>query len=104
MQQQLTKISIPDGIDFADLKLTRDADGHVSFDWTPITRICEASGVAPELFRDGPEDNVAGLIVTWYRHHIDAGGTPDATAEDLLSEVRIEDAAGQGFSLQPGRA
>lgn len=104
MQQQATKIAIPDGLDFSQLQLARAHDGSVSFDWSPIEAICRESSIDIAIFQDGPEDNVAGLIVTWYRAHIAAGGSPDATADDLLAEVAAEDRAGMAASLPPGRA
>jgi len=97
-------MEIPEDVDFADLKLARDSDGAVSFDWSPVERICAVSGVPIELLRDGPEDNVSNLIVRWYAAHKKAGGAPDPVGEDLLAEVRAEDAAGQHFSLPPGTA
>lgn len=100
----LTPITIPDGIAFHALKLARDPDGHVSFAWPPIEAICAASGLDMALFRDGPEDNVAGLIIAWYQQHLAHGGAPDPVAEDLLAEVRAEDRLGGGLSHQPGRA
>ena len=104
MQQQMARVAIPDGVDFADLRLARDPDGSVSFDWGIIERICAASGLPVEMLREGPEDNVAGLIVQWYMAHRRAGGAPDPVAEDLLAEVRAEESAGQPFSHAPGRA
>lgn len=104
MQQQATKIAIPSGLDFSCLKLRRAADGSVTFDWAPIEAICRESGIDMAIFQDGPEDNVAGLIVAWYRAHVEAGGAPDATADDLLAEVAAEDRAGMAASLPPGRA
>ncbi|MCY1179238.1 hypothetical protein D9M71_312120 [compost metagenome] len=62
MQQQLAQITIPEGLEFADLHLAMDADGSVSFDWDVIERICAASGLPVELLKDGPEDNAAGLV------------------------------------------
>lgn len=104
MQQQLTRLAIPDDIDFAALHLARDADGAVSFDWAVIERICRANNVPIELLREGPEDNVAGLLIGWYSAQRAAGGAHDPVAEDLLAEVQAEDAAGQAFSYEPGRA
>jgi len=96
---------IPDGIHFADLKLARNQDtGAVSFDWAPIGRICEASNLPIDVLRNGPEDNVAGLIVSWYMAHRQAGGEADPVADDLIAEVLAEDQSGQSFSHQPGRA
>lgn len=67
----------------------------VSFDWEPIRRICAASGIEESLLTNGPEDNVAGIIAGWYAHHLANGGAPDPIAEQLLTEVRAEDAAPQ---------
>lgn len=104
MQQQLTRLAIPDDIDFAALHLARDADGAVSFDWAVIERICRANNLPVELLREGPEDNIGALLIGWYSAHRNAGGAPDPVAEDLLAEVIAEDAAGQAFSYEPGRA
>ena len=41
------------------------------------------------------EDELADLINQWYRVHLAAGGAPDLVQEDLIGEVRAEDAAGQ---------
>lgn len=104
MQQQLTRLEIPEGVAFSDLRMARDPDGHVSFDWGVIERICAASSMPVELLREGPEDNVAGLIIGWYCAHRERGGAADPVADDLLAEVRAEDAAGQPYSHAPGRA
>ncbi len=98
------KISIPDAVDFADLKLARDAGGHVRFDWEPINAICAASQIDPIVFTDTHEGNVAGLIVHWYEAHLAQGGRKDPVADDLIAEARLEDEHGGGFSLEPGRA
>lgn len=104
MQQQLARVAIPEGLDFSDLHLTREADGSVSFDWGVIERICAASGLPVEILRDGPEDNVVSLILGWYEAHRQRGGAPDPVVEDLESERVAEDAAGQYASHAPGRA
>lgn len=104
MQQQMARISIPADLDFSALRLGRESDGGVSFDAGVIERICEASGVSSALFLDAQEDNVAGLIIRWYLAHRADGGDPDPVAEDLIAEVKAEDAAGQPYGLPPGRA
>ena len=104
MQQQMAKVAIPGDLDFSDLLLARDPDGSVSFDWAVIERICEASGLPVEMFRDAPEDNVSGLIVGWYQAHRQHGGESDPVAEDLIAEALAEDRAGQPVSHPPGRA
>jgi hypothetical protein len=104
MRQQMTQVAIPDDLEFSDLRLSREPDGSVSFDWRVIERICEASGLPVELLRDGPEDNVSGLIVGWYQEHRKRDGEPDPVAEDLIAEALAEEQAGQAASLPPGRA
>lgn len=104
MQQQLARVAIPEGLEFADLRLSREADGSVSFDWGVIERICAASGLPVEMLRDGPEDNVVGLIIGWYEAHRQRGGAPDPVVEDLEAERIAEDTAGQHISHAPGRA
>lgn len=104
MDKTLLQISIPEGLDFSALKLSRDAYGYVSFDWAPISAICAESGIDPAAFTDTDEDNVAGLIMAWYQAHIASGGDQDLVAEDLIIEARIEDEHGGGFSFPPGRA
>lgn len=104
MTQQMTRVTIPVGLDFAELRLARDQDGAVSFDWHAVERICQASGLPVELFREAPEDNVCGLIVGWYQAHRQQGGDPDPVAEDLVAETVAEEQAGQTVSHRPGRA
>lgn len=89
-------IRIPETIEFSALNLSRDIDGHVSFDWKPIDAICTASGINSAVFRDMPEDNVAGLIIQWYSIHLQHGGHRDAVADQLLAEVALEDATAIG--------
>lgn len=96
-------LQIPEGLDFADLKLAREPDGSVSFDWGVIERIAEASGIDAESITRIPEDFVAGLIAGWYNEHRARGGAPDPVQEDLMREVAYEDARGGGVSHEPGR-
>jgi len=93
--QQAVRITIPDNLDYADLKLSRDAvTGAVEFEWTPIERICEASDLDVALFRDSTEDNLSALLVAWYTEHLARGGAPDAVQEQILAEVEAEDTLG----------
>lgn len=104
IQKQLTQITIPEDVEFADLHLARDPDGALSFDWAPIERICQASGLPVELFSDGPEDNVCQLVTHWYHSHLANGGERDPVQDDLIAEALTEDASGQPYSYPPGRA
>ena len=88
---------------FAMLELARDSDGAVSFNTHIIADVCRGSGIDPEITL-GDEDNIAGLIVTWYMAHLNNGGERDPVADDLFSETLAEDLYGGGISHQPGRA
>lgn len=103
IRKKAVSLAIPEGVSFADLKLSRDADGFVSFDWQPIETICTANKMPVGLLRNN-EDNACGLIVKWYAAHLAAGGERDAVADDLIAETLAEDAAGQCVSHAPGRA
>ena len=102
---KITPISIPIGMKFSELRLERDPQtGDVSFDTAVIERIERESGLPAGFFMGQPEDAMAALITTWYSAHRAAGGAADPVAEDLLAEVRAEDAAGQPYSHKPGHA
>ena len=103
-QQIFVEITIPDDLTFSDLRLAREKNGNVSFDWEVIERICEASGLPVNLFCDELDENVTGLILSWYQVHIQSGGERDPVQDDLIAEVIAEEEAGQKFSLQPGQA
>lgn len=97
-----TLIAIPQGMTFADLRLARDPQtGDVSFDTVIIER---ESGLPAGFFMGQDEDAVGELIATWYDRHIAAGGARDAVADDLIAEIKAEDAAGQPYSHKPARA
>lgn len=100
----LQQINIPAELDFADLKLARDADGHLSFDASIVARIAAASGLRDDWVLGQPEDVLAEVLARWYRAHRAAGGAPDPVQEDLIAETRLEDARGGGLSYPPGRA
>jgi hypothetical protein len=105
MHKKTVAIVIPADVAFSDLKMARDSQtGDVAFDWSPLERICAASGVDISLLRDQPEDNVGGVLSTWYRQHLTAGGMRDPVMDDLIGEVELEDKHGSGHSHQPGRA
>ena len=95
MTEQTVRLVIPNGLAFADLHLARDlATGVVRYNWHPIEVICMASGIEIAVFRDTPEDNVAGLLVSWYGAHREQGGEEDPVAEELILEVAKEEAIG----------
>lgn len=98
------QIQIPEGLIFSALRLARNSNGMVSFDWAPIERICDLSGVDVAIFRDAPEDNLAALIDAWYREHLSRGGEKDPVQEDLIAEAIAENQLGGGLSHSPGRA
>ena len=100
----LRPVTIPAGLDFSDLRLSRLPDGAVEFSWQAIDRICQASGIPMETFTDSPEDTVAALITHWYHEHRQRGGAPDPVAEDLIAEMLAEDQYGGGQSYPPGSA
>jgi hypothetical protein len=99
------RVTIPEGVEFADLRLTLDSDnGRVRFRMEPIAAICKASDLDLAELVDGPVPLVVPLIAAWYRVHVSEGGAPDPVQEDLLEETRLESELGGGFSYAPGHA
>jgi hypothetical protein len=86
--------TIPPGVAFADLKLSESETGEMSFEWPPISRICEASGIDPVAFRANIEEELSGLVAQWYKHARAAGEPRHPFCEELLAEIAEEDADG----------
>jgi hypothetical protein len=107
MHEQPVRVCIPIGVSFADLQLARAADGSITLDIDVINRILTTNRVDPEPFQpehpDG-ETNTSHLLIGWYLVARAEGQPEDAVMEQLLAELEIENAAGQGFSLAPGHA
>lgn len=95
-------IHIPNGVTFADLELTREADGSLTFNLDVIEEIRVASGLPADAFND--EDDLASLIIGWYHAHLECGGARNEAADELIAEAEAEEAAGQPFSLPRGQA
>lgn len=97
--------TIPEGVSFADLQLSRDTqDGSVLFEMEPIRAICDASGLDIDEIVGGEEPTVCLLIAAWYEVHLQRGGERDPVQDDLLEEMRLEQEFGGGFSYPPGHA
>ncbi len=85
------EIRIPEDINFADLNLMRDpVTGDISFDWAPLERICEASGLDLAILDDESEDYVSELIIEWYAVHLARGGAPDPVQDALIAEAALD--------------
>jgi hypothetical protein len=98
-------VTIPDGVEFADLHLARDVNnGLVRFNMAPIEAICEASTLDLAEIVEGPQLLVGLLIAAWYTAHISEGGAPDPVQEDLMEEAQLEIEHGGGFTYPPGHA
>jgi hypothetical protein len=99
------RVTIPDGVEFADLRLSRNVDdGFVRFAMAPIEAICEASALDLAEVVQGPQPLVGLLIQAWYEDHLRDGGAPDPVQEDLREEARLELERGGGFTYPPGHA
>jgi hypothetical protein len=84
------RVTIPDGVEFADLHLSRDADdGQVRFKMAPIEAICEASALDFDALVQGPRPLVGLLIAAWYEAHIAQGGAPDPVQEDGMDASHL---------------
>lgn len=104
MEKIPVRFAIPDSISFEALRLKRENNGDISFDIGVLERIMDANNIPHDSFFSQGEDAVMGFILHWYRAHCQHGGKNDPVMDDIFAEVKIEDQAGQHFSLKPGRA
>jgi hypothetical protein len=96
------KLLLPKNIDFSSLRLSRDPiTREIFYEWEPIEALCEISGIDPEIFRSGPQSNVASLLVTWYAEHLRSGGQRDPVADQIFIEAITEAQYGKD-RVQPG--
>lgn len=87
MEHESTNVVIPDDVTFSDLRLARDANGRLSFNWAPIERICASSGIDVNVPRSS-EDSAAWLITYWYAEHIRRGGARDPVYDNLVANTK----------------
>jgi len=96
------KIRLPEDIDFASLRLSRDPlTRQISFESEPIEALCECSGIDADIFLHGPQSNVAGLLAAWYAAHLRNGGQRDPVADQIFIEAITEAHYGEA-RVQPG--
>lgn len=77
------RIVVPEDLEFSQLQLRVGRSGEIQMEREPLRRVCEASGVDPELFfSTGSEQNLAHLILGWYQVHLARGGRPNAILEE----------------------
>jgi hypothetical protein len=89
------RLRIPADVHFCDLHLARDpVTKDLLFDWEPLERICEASGIELEQLLEQRMEVLAELIVAWYEVHRKSGGEPDLVQEQMVAEVLAEEQFG----------
>jgi hypothetical protein len=116
------QIVLPDNMNFFDLELAKDPEtGYVSFNWGPLGLIFAQNKLDILQFHSyaciiearhtiereinfacpkRADDNLAILIVAWYRAHRQHGGDPDPVAEAWLAEApKADEAVGEFSSL-----
>ncbi|MCW8806519.1 MAG: hypothetical protein OQK79_00230 [Rhodanobacter sp.] len=79
-------IAIPEGVCFADLRLTRLSNGGVSFDVGVFQRVCDMSSLDFEQVRSGPPWVACGIIAAWYRAARQTGEPMDLVPEQIAAE------------------
>lgn len=89
----LAQIRIPSDLRFPDLKLGREQSGDLSYDRAVMLRVLAESGV-PESAAADLEDLHSGVIIGWYRMHLQEGGAPDPVMEVLIAE-EVEEQRGR---------
>ena len=81
------EILIPSDVRFADLDLFYKEGVGLVFDWTPIQKICDASGIDIAFFKPPKLDNVIDLLVNWYGQALRNGEPRDPVADLIWAEA-----------------
>ena len=88
------KIILPDGVQFADLKLEREpVTKRLLYRAGPLHALAVANGIDQQTLFADDDDWAALLVAEWYRAHRQAGGDPDPVAEQVLAEVAAQQAS-----------
>ena len=96
-------ITIPPGVDFADLQLERELyTRRLLYKPVPLERLVAANRLSIQGTMFEEEDLAAWLIAEWYLAHRTAGGEWDPVAEDILKEVTALQASDIPSLLQGG--
>lgn len=99
------EVVIPSDVAFSDLNLQHDPNsGGIVFEYQPIERICEASGIDVDHLSEECEHDLGDFLISWYLKHRSFGGDPDYVADSILEEMKLIEAAGQRFTLPAGHA
>ena len=107
MSTQTTKLEvvIPADVAFSDLNLQHDpSSGGVVFEYRPIERICEASGIEFDQLSEDETEGLGDFLMSWYMEHLAHGGQPDWVADSIIEEMTLVEKAGQCYSYPAGHA
>jgi len=85
----VSSLVVPDSVEFADLNLRVNGEG-LDFDWAPIERVCEASGLPTKALQSVPSSTILEVIRAWYIAHRRNGGPPDVAAESMVNVWNVE--------------
>ncbi|MBB1077495.1 hypothetical protein HUU62_24130 [Rhodoferax sp. 4810] len=88
----LLTLKLPEGYDFADLKLRRCADDAIDLDMDLVKRICKINGLDFDKVCQNPGPVVSSILTVWYKTHLAEGGAPDAVMEQLKTPQRAQPA------------
>jgi hypothetical protein len=79
----MTKLSIPIGLEFAELKLEIIGDGGgLRYQSAPLSEFALRIGIDPDLVGDAGW--AAEAIAGWYIVYREGGGAPDSAAEAVF--------------------
>ena len=85
-------IGVPGDVFFADLHLTRTADGPIAMAWAPLKAVCKQSGISIVYLKSSPA-LIAAVLASWYRIARMGGQPVDAVGEAILA---LDDARNAG--------
>ena len=84
------QLRLPEGAQFADLRLRRCDNEAIDMDMDLIERICQLNQWDVAKVRENPGPVISTILSVWYKTHLAAGGTPDAVMESLRAPPALQ--------------
>ncbi len=93
-------LTIPDGVNFTDLKFRVDGTGYL-FQEPVILRFCHHNEIPWNRLDLGDRGEI---LHRWYALHLSAGGASDLVMDNLRAEIAAENRVQGGIQIPPGNA
>ena len=82
-------LKLPEGYEFADLKVRRCNDHAIDLDMDIVRLVCQLNGLDFAKVCANPGPVVSTILTVWYKSHLDRGGEPDPLMESFRQQGQL---------------